>query len=586
MVKKVLPYLLGLGFLVLLNLGSTRVYERFDLTKEKRFTLSNSSLDIAEKLDDVIYISVFLEGELPTEYKRLQNEIRNMLNAFRRASNNNIEFRFEDVQEGKTLKEKDDVLRQLAVKGLDIVRAEVSSDKETADKFLIPGAMAVYNEKEYPMNFLKREFGKSLDQEINSSIELLEYEVGDLIRKCIEKRQGVIGFTAGHGELSEEETGDITRELANNFRVESINLNLLDTAILKPFQQQLLANPDKQGEILMNGIMSHMNKYDLLVVAKPTVSFLDEELLLLDQYVMNGGKVIWLIDELIAEIDSVSKYTTIMTASRELRLNDLLFKYGVRINPSLVQDMNSHVIQVISTNGGNKPGLLPWYYYPQLKTNNNHPISKDIGTVWGRFVNPIDTLPNKEIKKNILLFTGDYSRKDPNPARVSLMALGLKPKPEMFPLKNVPTAVLLEGKFNSLFAKRRAFKGKLPIEFKESVNNNSMIVISDGDLIRNQINKKTGEIYPLGYDRFASRILGTPVKFSNKQFILNCMEYLTSEYDLIDVRAKKLEMRLLNKTKVETEREKWVWLNMLGPLVFLVLFGVVNQFIRRRKYTS
>ncbi len=583
--KSLMSLLTLLLALLVLNLGGDIWYKRFDLTTEKRYTLSDATIELTRQLDDVVYIQIFLDGEFPSEYRRLKNATRDMLNEFKHVSGGKIEYRFEDLLTDKTTEEKEDILRQLAGKGLQITQPEIDEDEVPTERYIIPAGLVIYRDVEHPLNLLKREFGKQLDIEINGSIELLEYEIGNIIRKCVSEKVISIAFTEGHAELADVETADIVKSLEEFYSVDHVNINLLDTACSKPFLQAIQANPDKGGEILLNGVLNKLKSYRALVIAKPRISFLDEELFLLDQYVMSGGKLIILAESLIAEIDSVARYGSLMTADYNLNINDLLFRYGARINADLIQDLNSHGIPVMSTNGSGKPGFRPWIFYPLFAPDSDHAIVKNLTSVWGRFVSSIDTLPTKEVRKTVLLHSGENSRLANNPVSISINMVGLNLSPEMFTKPNNIAAVLLEGTFRSVFAHRPAMKENSVIEFKESVDNNSMIIISDGDLIANQVNKADRQIYPLGYDRFASKAFNEPIIFANKKFFLNCVDYLCDDSNLIDVRSKKIVLRLLDKVRVKAERRKWQMVNMVLPIVLLIVFGLVNAFIRKRRYS-
>ena len=347
--KHLWQFLILVASIAVINVASDSFYKRFDLTKEKRYTLSETTHDLVSKLDEPLYIQIFLDGEFPQEYRRLKNATEDLLNEYQHISKGQIIYRFEDLLTDKPIKEKDNILKQLSEKGVQITRPEIGQDKATSEKFIIPAGLVNYKGKEYPLNLLKREFGQPLEQDINGSIELLEYEIGNVIRKCVVDREIKIAFTRGHGELEPIYLADITQSLEEFYTLEGLNINLTDTACSKQFLSKIQANPDKAGEILMTGVMNQMNDYSALIIAKPRISFLDEELFLLDQYVMNGGKLIWLAEPLIAEMDSVAKYGSIMTADYNLNVNDLLFRYGVRINPSLIQDLNCHGIPVLSS---------------------------------------------------------------------------------------------------------------------------------------------------------------------------------------------------------------------------------------------
>jgi len=571
---------------IVVNVASDLFYQRFDLTKEKRYTLSEATHGLVDRLDETLYVEVFLEGEFPTEYRRLKNATRDMLNEYQHISRGNIVYKFTDVLGDKEVKEKENILQQFSGKGLQITRPEVGMDETTSERYIIPAALVKYKGKEYPLNLLKREFGRSLDDDINASIELLEYEIGNVIRKCIARKKIRIAFTEGHSELDEVDVADISKSLNEFYLVDRININLTDTSCTKQFLGRMQLNPEKAGEILLKGVMQQMNQYDALIVAKPRLNFLDEELFLIDQYVMSGGKVIWLAEPLIAEMDSVAKYGSIMTADYNLNINDLLFRYGVRINLDLIQDLNCHGIPVLAQGGSGKPGFMPWLFYPLFAPEGDHPIVRNLTSVWGRFVSSIDTLPNKDVSKTVLLQSSETSRKASNPVNVSMELLRLKPTPEMFRNPKNISAVLLEGTFKSLFAHRRAMKNRSPIEFKSEVSDNAMIVISDGDLIANQTNKERNQVFPLGMDKYATKAFGEKVEFANKKFFLNCVDYLCDDSNLIEVRSKKITLRLLDKAKVKAEKTKWQAINMIFPVLALVLFGLINFWIRRRRYAG
>ena len=571
---------------IVVNVASDLFYQRFDLTKEKRYTLSEATHDLVDRLDETLYVEVFLEGEFPTEYRRLKNATRDMLNEYQHISRGNIVYKFTDVLGDKEVREKENILQQFSGKGLQITRPEVGMDETTSERYIIPAALVKYKGKEYPLNLLKREFGRSLDDDINASIELLEYEIGNVIRKCIARKKIRIAFTEGHSELDEVDVADISKSLNEFYLVDRININLTDTSCTKQFLGRMQQNPEKAGEILLKGVMQQMNQYDALIVAKPRLNFLDEELFLIDQYVMSGGKVIWLAEPLIAEMDSVAKYGSIMTADYNLNINDLLFRYGVRINLDLIQDLNCHGIPVLAQGGSGKPGFMPWLFYPLFAPEGDHPIVRNLTSVWGRFVSSIDTLPNKDVSKTVLLQSSETSRKASNPVNVSMELLRLKPTPEMFRNPKNISAVLLEGTFKSLFAHRRAMKNRSPIEFKSEVSDNAMIVISDGDLIANQTNKERNQVFPLGMDKYATKAFGEKVEFANKKFFLNCVDYLCDDSNLIEVRSKKITLRLLDKAKVKAEKTKWQAINMIIPVLALVLFGLINFWIRKRRYAG
>jgi|TARA_B110000902_G_scaffold44219_1_gene49310 ABC-2 type transport system permease protein len=574
--------LLGVAILVL-NVLASQFYQRFDLTKEKRFTLSQSTKNLINKLDDEAYITLFLDGELPLEYKRLQSASRDMLNEFKYASGGKIKFKFEDVLDDKELKEKEAILQELYAKGLKIERPEAKPDEAPTDKFIIPAGVVYYKGVEYPLNLLKREFGKPLEVEINSSIELLEYEIGTALRKGLAGKELKLAFTAGHGELTDLETADISATLGEFYEIERINLNLTDSNCYKIFAKDVVANPGKPVfSVLVEGLVNRLQGYSGVVVAKPTIAFTEPEKFVLDQYIMNGGKVIFLVENLVAETDSVAKYGEVSTSNHKHNLEDLLFHYGVKVQNTLVQDIQCHGIPAINQQT-NRPDFYPWMYYPLFSSVDDNPVSKNLENVWGRYVSTLDTTAKLTLNKTVLLRSSINSRIAANPVFISLRDLDRKVNKANFSKGNNITAILVDGEFTSPFRYREGVKRAFDIPYKEGVKNNAMIVIGDGDLIRNQVTKG-GQVYPLGYDRFGSKQFGTPIEFANKKFFLNCVDYLCDETNLIEVRSKEIILRLLNKDKVKSERLFWQSVNMIVPVLSVVLFGLFNAWYRRRRW--
>ena len=574
--------LFGIALLII-NIISDSVYKRFDLTKEKRYTLSQSTQDLLKKIDEEVYITIFLDGELPLDYKRLKSATRDMLNEFRLESSGNINYEFEDVLADKELKDKERILKEMYQKGLRVEQPEVKPDETPTNRFIIPAGIVFYKGQEYPLNLLKREFGKPLEQEINGSIELLEYEIGTALRKGVAGREIKIAFTEGHGELSLEETADVANELNDFYDVSRININLTDSNCYKMFTKEVTAQPNRPVvSVFVESLIKKLSTYTGLIIAKPIVEFTEPEKFVLDQYVMNGGKVIFLVESLIAEMDSVAKYGRVMTANHNHNLDDLLFNYGVKVQPTLIQDLQSHGIPAINQQT-NRPGFWPWWFYPLFNSIDDNPVSRNLENVWGQYCSTLDTTARKDISKTVLLRSSPQSRVAHNPVMISLDILKVRPDPANFKNGNQIAAVLMEGKFTSPFKHRDGVKRAFDIEYKKEIDNNSMIVIGDGDLIKNQISS-TGQIYPLGYDRFGSQNFGQPVEFANKKFFLNCVDYLCDESNLIEVRNKEVILRLLDKNKVKKERFKWQMINMVIPIALVLLFGLFNALYRRKRW--
>ena len=569
--------------LVVFNFMANEFYFRLDLTKEKRYTLSPSSLGLLNKLDDDLYVTIFLDGDLPIEYKQLQSATRDILNEYRLASDGKIKFDFEDILADKDIKEKEAILKDIFQKGLQIEQPDVRPDEAPTQKYILPSGIVFYKGKEYPINLLKRQFGKSLEVEINNSIELLEYEIGTAIRKGLSGKSIKVAFSSGHGELSSTQTADIANSLSEFYSLNRINLNLRDSNCYKNFASDVVNNPQKPVfSILVEGLINQLKPYKGLIIAKPTLEFTEPEKYILDQYVMNGGKIIFLVENLLAEMDSVAKYGQVMTVNHSHNLDDILFQYGVKVKPNLVQDIQCHGIPAINQQT-NRPGFWPWIFYPLFSAVDDNPVSRNLENVWGRYCSTIDTTSRKTLKKTVLLRSSPQSRVAANPVLISLDILKNRQDPSNFRNGNQISAVLVEGEFISPFRYRDGVKRSFDLPFSESIEQNSMIVISDGDLIRNQVSSD-GRVYPLGYDKFASKQFSIPVEFANKKFFLNCVDYLCDENNLIEVRSKEVILRLLDKNKLKNEKLFWQSFNMILPILIILIFGFVNSFYRKRRW--
>ena len=569
--------------LVVFNFMANEFYFRLDLTKEKRYTLSPSSVGLLNKLDDDLYVTIFLDGDLPIEYKQLQSATRDILNEYRLASDGKIKFDFEDILADKDIKEKEAILKDIFQKGLQIEQPDVRPDEAPTQKYILPSGIVFYKGKEYPINLLKRQFGKSLEVEINNSIELLEYEIGTAIRKGLSGKSIKVAFSSGHGELSSTQTADIANSLSEFYSLNRINLNLTDSNCYKNFASDVVNNPQKPVfSILVEGLINQLKSYKGLIIAKPTLEFTEPEKYILDQYVMNGGKIIFLVENLLAEMDSVAKYGQVMTVNHSHNLDDILFQYGVKVKPNLVQDIQCHGIPAINQQT-NRPGFWPWIFYPLFSAVDDNPVSRNLENVWGRYCSTIDTTSRKTLKKTVLLRSSPQSRVAANPVLISLDILKNRQDPSNFRNGNQISAVLVEGEFISPFRYRDGVKRSFDLPFSESIEQNSMIVISDGDLIRNQVSSD-GRVYPLGYDKFASKQFSTPVEFANKKFFLNCVDYLCDENNLIEVRSKEVILRLLDKSKLKNEKLFWQSFNMILPILIILIFGFVNSFYRKRRW--
>jgi len=566
-----------LAVIVIANLVAGQYYKRFDLTSEKRYTLSETSIKLCKQLKDRVYVKLYLDGDMSGRFKRFRNELRDALYEFREASGNKIEIEITDPLEGKDNKTKSQLLDQMEQRGLIPVRDfESEGIDESSFKLLVPGADIVYSGKEFSVNFFQFDVSKDPETNINQAIQGLEYELANMVRRCIVNSPKKIIFAEGNGELSELQTADLSNELSQYYAVERMNLNVADPEAARPFQLDLASNPDSAGLMLMEMMQRRLNLADLLVVAKPRTDYPDAELYLIDQFIMKGGKVIWMIDPVQAEIDSLERNPFFLATDQGLsNLTAQLFEYGVSYNPNLLMDM---VCNRIPTP---RREFFDWFYFPLFTSRNlDHPIVKNLGSVWTQFPSTLRAKPRKDVRITDLLVSSPYTKVTGVPARVEFVTAYMQAKDDNF--RKTMTdglqtcGVLLEGSFRSPFNFRR----KLTSEPFRSECTNSMIFIADGDIARNSIMSRTGNPYPLGYDRFSQ------VTFANKKFLLNCVDYLVDESGLLEIRGKEITIRLLDQKRIRDEREYWKWLNLLLPIGLLIVFGFGNRMLRSRRYAK
>lgn len=553
--RDITAFILAITIIIFLNVIGSFVFKRFDLTAEKRYTLSDATKKLLGQLNDVVYVKVYLEGEFPAGFKRLRNETKEMLDEFRAYSNDNIEYEFINPSANPDKKQQNEIYKQLYDKGLQPTNLEVKEENGTSQQIIFPAALVSHKGKEVPWQLLKTKIGLSSEAQLNNSIQSLEYEFASCIRNLTTQLKPVIGFIEGHGELDTLETADIRHSLEEFYFLKRVKIN-----------QQLKA---------LDGL-------DAIVIAKPDTTFSEQDKFIIDQFIVKGGKVLWCIDPLYTSMDSLRKRPETTAVPYNLNLEDLLFKYGVRINADMVLDLQSSAMPVNQALAGQQPRfeLKPWIFSPLVAPANDHPISKNLDLTKIEFGASIDTVFAQGIKKSILLRSSKYSKTLNAPVRVSLMYLRRTPDEKQFTDPYRSVAVLLEGKFES------AFKNRIPpqittdstIGFKESGKESKMIVIADGDIIRNDIQYSTRQPLPLGFDKYTNQTYG------NKNFILNCMNYLCDDSGLISVRNRELTLRLLNKKKIRTEKLKWQLINTAVPLLLIIVYGIVHFIIRKRKY--
>ena len=552
-----LRLLMYIIIIISLNIISSFLFTRFDLTSEKRYSISPATKEMLSKLDDVVFFKIYLEGEFPAGFKRLRNSSKEMLDEFRAYAHGNIQYELIDPSAGSDNKERNLLYKQLTEKGLQPTNLEEKDKGGSRSKIIFPGALVNFRNKEVAVSFLVNKLGASSEALLNNSVEGLEYQLANAIKQVTAPNRIRIAFSRGHKELGDMQTADIVHTLKEYYDVDTVRMNEQLNS-LKPFQAVVIAGPDS--------------------------AFTDKDKFVLDQYIMKGGKVVWFLDAMTISLDSLGSTGTAMSVNKPLNLDDMFFKYGIRLNPNLIMDLQASPIPVVTGYLGNQPKqeLLPWYFFPLITPDSKHPLVNNLNAIHTEFVGSMDTVGAKGIKKTILLNSSRYSRLIYTPARVSLNIMRNEPDPRLYDKPKQAVAVLLEGVFESVFAHRMVgeIASDKNIDFREKSIPNKMIVVSDADIIRNYVNKAGSSIYPLGYDRYTRQTYG------NKDFILNSLDYLLSDTNLIGTRAKEFKLRLLDHTRVEKEKLKWQLINTLSPILFLTTLGLILIWRRKRKYSK
>lgn len=562
-IQSLISALIIIGILVLVNVLSSAFNTRFDLTKEGRFTLTDATKDLLEEMEDDVIVKVYLDGDMPAGIKRLRNATQDMLDEFRAYTGNQLQYSFDNsLEEAKSTEEKRNIVQSLVEKGLNPQRFRIQEEDGFEEKVFMPGAIVIVNGKEYSINLLEALGSGGSQESINNSIALLEYKLGNAIQKLQRNKRPRIGFLRGHGELDTLQLADIAASLSTNYILSELNLN------------DFTVSP---------------NEYDVMVIAKPTQPFDEKDKFKIDQFVTHGGKILWLVEPLAADIDSLKGRGSFSPRPFNLNLEDMLFKYGVRINDNIIQDLQANpiplVVSVDNLGNAQQQSLFPWLYHPILtNANQEHPITKNLGAVQGEFVATIDTIKQEKIKKDVLLTSSQYTKVYYPPIKIEIEQARQQQNPEKFKKSYQPVAVALEGRFESVFKNRLAFKTQEMIqsldgfEFMEISENNKMVVISDGDIIKNGYDSRNRRPTPLGYNQYAKK------SYENKTLILNSIEWLLDNSGIIVARNKDVELRLLDMERIKQEKSFWQILNVGLPLVLVLFGGLVYNFIRRRRF--
>lgn len=547
-----------LGFLALglflLNFASYYIYKRFDLTQDNRYTLSDTTKKIVDGVDSPLIIDVFLEGNFPADFKKLQTETRQLLEEFS-AYNSNITFQFVNPVEKE--EERVEVMKKFFERGLLPINVTVTEKGKQSQEVVFPWAVANYGDKGAKVQLLKNMMGASTEDKVESSVQHLEYAFAEAINKISKEKQRKIAVIKGNAELDDIFIANFLQTVRDNYYIGPITL---DSVAKQP-----------------NETLKALNVYDLAIIAKPREKFTEQEKQVLDQFIMKGGKTLWLVDGTTAEMENLFNETgSAIVGNNDLNLTDMFFKYGFRINPQLIKDEVGTPLKLATGNEGSESNIEPynWKFAPFIYPASKHPIVKNMDGVKFDFTSPIELLKTN-VKSTVLLESSKYSKAIGTPTMVSLGMVTEQPNENEY--KNggfLPVAVLLEGSFTSMY-KNRVLPFKDPKFLNQSVPT-KMIVISDGDVIKNQLDK--GAPIELGYDKYTGNYFG------NKEFILNSVNYLLDDTGLINIRTKDVSLPMLDKASVEDNYNQTQMLTVALPIVLLGIFGFLFTYLRKKKY--
>ncbi len=541
--------------LIAINYVSSFVFKRFDLTEDKRYTLSDATLKIVKNVESPLIVDVFLSGDdFPSEFRRLQSETKQLLEEFS-AKNSNIVFNFINPLEDDATRDRN--IQQLTQRGLTPMQLSVQESGKASQAIIFPWALASYNNETISIPLVKNKIGASQQDLVTNSVQHLEYAFADGFSKLTNPKSKKIAILRGNKQLPDKYMADFIRKIGEYYRIAPYTLD------------SVAVNPQKT--------LDGLEQFDLIISAKPTEAFTETEKLVLDQYTMNGGKSLWLVDAVAMEKDSL--YNDLgknFAMPRDLNLTDFFFKYGVRINPDIVSTLYSAPITLAMGEGSESQFQhLRWPYSPLASTLSDHPIVNNLNLVKFDFANQIDTLKNS-IKKTILLESAPLSKLEGTPREISLEVVTQELDPASFNKGNQNLAVLLEGQFPSVYSNRvKPFK--LKKEITKSIPT-KMIVIADGDVIKNEVYRNSPQ--ELGFDKWTGQTYG------NKEFLLNAVNYLLDDNGLINIRSKKIAVTFLDQEKIASEKTKWQLINILLPLVLLAIFWVLFNYFRKKKYTK
>jgi ABC-2 type transport system permease protein len=567
--KGIYKLLLAISICVGLIVLSSFAFKRFDLTEEKRHTLTPSSVNLLENLDDIVFVKVYLKGEYPAEFKQLEQAIRERLDEMKAYAGDNLDYEFINPSENSDPEERNEFYQYLQDSGLQYTNITLRSKDGTSEKILFPGALITYRNETMPLQLLKSS-ERAVDPEmINNSVNNLEYEFSHILRRITSDKSPHIAIIQGHGESNLLETSDAQKLLEESYPVARVTIDGQLNA--------LTIGANESGK-------QRLNKYELIIISDPDSSFSDADRFMIDQYLMRGGKVIWAVDPLVADMDSLRDAQQTMAINRDLGIEEMLFQYGVRLEKNLLLDRNCAPIGITTGMIGNQPQIemFPWYFKPIIVPRNPHPIVANIDPVVCEFVSSLDTIARPGIKKTVLLRSSENTRILRSPVRINLGIVSINPDFGEKKRPFQPVAVLLEGRFSTAFKNRISpVYLKEGFEFREESLPTSMLVIADGDIFQNRISADGKSYYTLGYDRYAKRKV-----YGNRDFLINAVNYMLDEESLISVRSRSIKLRQLDSEMLIQKRSMIQTANLALPLLLIIVLGLSLNFVRNRKYSK
>ncbi len=560
--RKLVGLAVVLMVVLMVSVISGMRFFRVDLTSEKRYTLSHASRQALGDLEDVVFVRIYLEGEMPSEFVNFRNEIRDLMDECRAWAGEKLQYEFVNLYDEPDEELRNKMIGQLYDQGLNVTSIQVS-DREGGKtaRIIFPGAMVSYGSYTMPVNLLKNNPSLSHEMNLNNSIETLEYEFMRAIHSLTMEEVPRVAFIEGHGELDSLQTHSLMDELKNFFQVD-------------------------RGYI--NGNIEALKNYQALIIARPIREFSEADKFAIDQYIMGGGKVLFFLDPVNPFADSLTGGTTVALAN-QVGLEDLLFKYGIRMNYNLVADMQCSAVPVntASTAEQARWTLMPWVYYPLLTMNPDHPVTRGLNNVKGEFASSMDTIgaANGEVTTTVLLSTSKSSRSREVPLYISMEEVMVQPDPALYQSPGLPVAVLLEGVFPSLYKNYPVPSGVYPKDAEVLARSSStaILVVSDGDILANEVAYEQGhfQTQKLGYDRYTKQTYG------NLEFVMNAINQMTDETGMMELRSREFKLRLLNR-EIIGQRDKvltWKFINTLVPLLLVIVSGIIWFFMRRRRYS-